>query len=61
MEALDADQGNAAKVPRPESPLQLSVVEQKAWYASPVTWGVAGAVIVGVASVIYFLAPPPPK
>lgn len=61
VEALDADQGTAAKVASPESPLQLSVVEQKAWYASPVTWGVAGAVIVGVASVIYFLAPPPPK
>lgn len=61
VEALDGEQATAAKVASPESPLQLSVVEQKAWYASPVTWGIAGAVIVGVASVIYFVAPPPPK
>ena len=61
VEALDATQVTAAKVASPDSPLQLSVVDQKPWYTSPVVWGVAGAVLVGVATVAYLLAPPPPR
>lgn len=61
VEALDGNQGTAAKVASPDSPLQLSVVDQKPWYTSPVVWGAAGAVLVGVATVVYLLAPPPPR
>lgn len=61
VEALDATQVTAAKVASPDSPLQLSVVDQKPWYTSPVVWGVAGAVLVGVATVAYLLAPRPPR
>ncbi len=61
VEALDAEQATAAKVASPESPLQLSIVDQKPWYTSPVTWGIAGAALVGIATVIYFIVPPPPK
>lgn len=60
VEALDGTQGTAARVASPDAPLQLVVVEQKAWYQSPVVWGLAGAVLVGVATVVYFLAPQPP-
>jgi len=60
VEALDAAQGTAARAASPDAPLQLVVVEQKAWYQSPVVWGITGAVLVGIATVIYFLAPQPP-
>jgi tetratricopeptide (TPR) repeat protein len=59
VEALDATQVTAAKVASPDSPLQLSVVEQRAWYTSPVVWGVGGAALVGIATVIFLLAPQP--
>ncbi len=61
VEALDEASATAARVASPESPLQLAIVDEKPWYTSPVTWGVAGAVLVGVATVIYFLSPPPPQ
>lgn len=61
VEALDAQQVTAARVAGPESPLQLSVVDQRPWYTSPVVWGVAGAALVGVATVVYLLAPQPPR
>lgn len=60
-EALDATQATAARAGGPDAPLQLSVVNQKAWYTSPVVWGVTGAVMVGVAAVVFLLAPPPPR
>lgn len=61
VEALDGAQATAAKVGSPESPLQLAVVDQKAWYTSPVVWGITGAALVGIATVVYFLAPQPPR
>lgn len=61
VEALDATQVTAAKVASPDSPLQLTVVEQRAWYTSPVVWGVSGAALVGIATVIFLLAPQPPQ
>ena len=51
-----AKQATVAKVGGPDAPLQLAVVDQRPWYTSPVTWGVAGAVLVGVASVVYWYA-----
>ncbi len=61
VEALDPAQLTAAKVAGPDSPLQLSVVDQKPWYTSPVVWGVTGAALVGIATVVFLLAPQPPK
>ena len=61
VEALDPTQLTAAKVASPESPLQLSVVDQKPWYTSPVVWGVTGAALVGIATVVFLLAPQPPR
>ncbi len=61
VEGLDPKQVSVARVAAPDSALQLTVVDQRAWYSSPVVWGVAGAALVGIATVIYFLAPQPPK
>ena len=61
VEALDPTQLTAAKVASAESPLQLSVVDQKPWYTSPVVWGVTGAALVGIAAVVFLLAPQPPR
>ncbi|MDP2272652.1 MAG: hypothetical protein Q8N23_00945 [Archangium sp.] len=61
VEALDPTQVTAAKVASSESPLQLSVVDQKPWYTSPVVWGVTGAALVGIATVVFLLAPQPPR
>jgi tetratricopeptide (TPR) repeat protein len=61
VEALDPTQLTAAKVASPESPLQLSVVDQKPWYTSPVVWGVTGAALVGIATVVFLLSPQPPR
>lgn len=60
-EALDATQATAAKLGSPDAAFQLSIVNQKPWYTSPVVWGATGAVLVGVATVIFLVAPPPPK
>lgn len=61
VEALDPTNTTVARVAGPDSPLQLSVVDQKPWYTNPVVWGVTGAALVGVAAVIFLLAPQPPK
>lgn len=61
VEALDPTQLTAAKVASSESPLQLSVVDQKPWYTSPVVWGVTGAALVGIATVVFLLSPQPPR
>jgi tetratricopeptide (TPR) repeat protein len=61
VEALDGQQLTQARVGSPEQPLQLAVVEDKPWYRSPVVWGVSGAALVAIATVVYFLAPQPPK
>ncbi|GMU59886.1 MAG: hypothetical protein AMXMBFR34_16490 [Myxococcaceae bacterium] len=61
VEALDPTNATVARVAGAGSPLQLSVVDQKPWYTSPVVWGVTGAALVGVATVIFLLAPQPPK
>ena len=60
-EGYDPTQLTAAKVASPETALQLSVVDQKPWYTSPVVWGVTGAALVGIATVAFLLAPQPPQ
>lgn len=61
VEGLESSQVTAARVAGADSPLQLSIVDQKPWYTSPVVWGVSGAALVGIATVIFLLAPQPPK
>lgn len=61
VEGLDATQATAAKAGGPDAAFQLSIVNEKPWYTSPVVWGATGAVLVGVATVVYLLAPPPPR
>jgi hypothetical protein len=61
VEALDPTNSTVARVAGADSPLQLSVVDRKPWYTSPVVWGVTGAALVGVATVVFLLAPQPPR
>jgi hypothetical protein len=61
VEALDDGAHTLATAGTAATPLQLSVVGRRAWYQSPVTWGVAGAALIAVSLVIYLLSPPPPK
>jgi hypothetical protein len=61
VEALDDSSRTVASAGSASTPLQLSVVGRRAWYQSPVTWGVAGAALMAVAVVIYLLSPPPPR
>jgi hypothetical protein len=60
VEAVDEAQATQARAASDVAPLQLAVVEQKAWFQSPVVWGVVGLVLVGGASVAYALSPQPP-
>jgi hypothetical protein len=61
VEALDSAQLTVARASSADSPIQLAVVGRKSWYQSPVVWGVGGAALVGIATVVYFLAPAPPR
>ena len=61
VEALDEAQLTLARASSPDQPLQLAVVGRKSWYQSPVVWGVGGAALVAVATVIYLLSPAPPR
>jgi hypothetical protein len=61
VEALDAAQLTVARGSGPDEPLQLAVVGRRSWYQSPVAWGIGGAALVGVATVVYLLAPAPPR
>ena len=61
VEGLEGSQVTAARVAGADSPLQLSIVDQKPWYTSPVVWGITGAALVGIATVVYLLAPQPPR
>jgi len=61
VEALDDGSRTVATAGSAKTPFQLQVVGRRAWYQSPVTWGVAGAALMAVAAVIYLLSPPPPR
>jgi hypothetical protein len=61
VEALDPTSATAARVAGPGAPLQLAVVDQRPWYTRPVVWGITGAALVGVAAVVFLLAPQPPR
>lgn len=61
VEALDDRRDTVARAAGPDAPLQLAVVGRRAWYQSPVFWGVSGAALVAVAAVVFVLAPAPPR
>lgn len=61
VEALDEAQLTLARASTPSEPLQLAVVGGKRWYQSPVVWGIGGAALVAVATVVYLLSPAPPR
>lgn len=61
VEALDAGQLTLARASSPDEPLQLAVVGRNSWYQSPVVWGIGGAALVAVATVVFVLSPAPPR
>jgi hypothetical protein len=60
VEALDAQQRTLTQLNSERDPMQVVVVEPKSWYKSPVVYGVAGTAVVAIATLVYFLVPPPP-
>jgi hypothetical protein len=60
LEALDTQGNTVARAANPLAPLQLSVIEQKAWYESPWVYAGGAALVVGAASV-FFIASDPRK
>ncbi|AKJ07905.1 hypothetical protein ATI61_107349 [Archangium gephyra] len=60
VEALDAQGNTVARAANPLAPLQLSVIEQKAWYESPWIYAGGAALVVGAATV-FFIASDPRK
>jgi hypothetical protein len=61
VEALDGAQLTVARGSSPDAPIQLAVVGRKGWYQSPLVWGIGGAALIGIATVVYFLSPAPPR
>ncbi|HEX5752864.1 MAG TPA: hypothetical protein VFZ09_42060 [Archangium sp.] len=60
VEALDSQGNTVARAANPLAPLQLSVIEQKAWYESPWVYAGGAALVVGAATV-FFIASDPRK
>lgn len=58
VEALDAQGNTLARAASPKAPLQLSVIEQKAWYESPWVYAGGAAVVIGAAAVFFVAADP---
>ncbi|KFA87468.1 hypothetical protein [Archangium violaceum] len=60
VEALDSQGNTVARAANPLAPLQLSVIERKAWYESPWVYAGGAALVVGAATV-FFIASDPRK
>ncbi|MFL5346525.1 MAG: hypothetical protein ACJ8AT_17215 [Hyalangium sp.] len=58
VEALDAQGNTLARAASPKAPLQLSVIEHRAWYESPWVYAGGAAVLVGAAAVFFVAANP---
>jgi hypothetical protein len=58
VEALDAQGNTVARAATPRAPLQLSVVEQRAWYESPWVYAGGAAVLIGAAAVFFVASDP---
>jgi hypothetical protein len=58
VEALDSQGNTLARAATPRAPLQLSVIEQRAWYESPWVYAGGAAVLVGAAAVFFAASDP---
>ncbi len=58
MEALDSQGNTLARAANPRAPLQLSVIEQRAWYESPWVYAGGAAVLIGAAAVFFVASDP---
>ncbi|HYH98598.1 hypothetical protein [Hyalangium sp.] len=58
LEALDAQGNTLARAAHPKAPLQLSIIEQRAWYESPWVYAGGAAVLIGAAAVFFVAADP---
>lgn len=58
VEALDAQGNTLARAASPKAPLQLSVIEQRAWYESPWVYAGGAAVLMGAAAVFFVASDP---
>ncbi len=58
VEALDARGNTLARAANPRGPLQLSVIEQRAWYESPWVYAGGAAVLIGAAAVFFVASDP---
>lgn len=58
LEALDSQGNTLARAANPRAPLQLSVIEQRAWYESPWVYAGGAAVLVGAAAVFFVASDP---
>jgi hypothetical protein len=54
-EALDAANATLAQAASEQEPLQLNVVTPRPFYKSPLFWGAAGVVLIGLSLVVYLL------
>jgi hypothetical protein len=58
VEALDSQGHTLARAANPRAPLQLSVIEQRAWYESPWVYAGGAAVLIGAAAVFFVASDP---
>jgi hypothetical protein len=58
VEALDSQGNTLARAANPRAPLQLSVIEQRAWYESPWVYAGGAAVLIGAAAVFFVASDP---
>ena len=58
VEALDSQGHTLARAAHPRAPLQLSVIEQRAWYESPWVYAGGAAVLIGAAAVFFVASDP---
>lgn len=58
VEALDAQGNTVARAASPKAPLQLSIIEQRAWYESPWVYAGGAAVLIGAAAVFFVASDP---
>lgn len=58
VEALDTQGNTLTRAASPRAPLQLSVIERRAWYESPWVYAGGAAVLIGAAAVFFVASDP---
>ncbi len=61
VEALDADAATLASAGDVKTPMQMTISGGRSWYKNPWFWGLSGAAVVAVTTVVYLLSPPAPR